>query len=223
MRTRIKICGITNFEDARAAVDAGADALGFIFYSASPRYVSAETAAQIIRQVPPFISRVGVFVNAERDKVLNVAHCCGLDTLQFHGEESPAYCAQFPSYRIYKAFRIHDANSLNQLPAFQSKDVSAWLLDSFVVGQHGGTGARFNWDIARKAKELGKPIILAGGLTVENVGDAVEQVAPFAVDVSSGVEISPGKKDHKKLRAFIHAVMSADSSRSDVAVEVTRL
>lgn len=200
MRVRVKICGITNLDDALMAVDAGADALGFMFYESSLRNVSPKVVAEIIRQLPPFVGRVGVFVNAPEESVRRTATDCGLDTLQLHGDESPEFCRKFDPLKVYKAVRIQDIHSLQVLPDFKT---DAWLLDSFVPGKPGGTGATFNWALAVEAKKLGRPIILAGGLTPENVGEAVVTVKPYAVDVSSGVEASPGKKDRGKVRAFI--------------------
>src|SRR5438132_13097553 len=169
MSLKIKICGITNAADARAAVEAGADALGFMFYPQSPRNVSLIEAGGIIRDLPPFVARVGVFVDAPEDFIRRAINECGLDTLQFHGNEPPEFCMQF-SLRAIKAFRVRDTDSLRQLPNYKT---SAWLLDSFNPEKFGGTGARFSWELAGAAKKLGRPIILAGGLTPENVGDAV--------------------------------------------------
>jgi phosphoribosylanthranilate isomerase len=206
MSVRVKICGITNLDDALAAVDAGADALGFMFYEKSSRKVSFKTAQQIVRQLPPFIAKVGVFANASEETVRRTVAECGLDTLQFHGEETPEFCQRFSPLKVYKAFRIQSLESLQPLPAFKT---DAWLLDSFVGGKIGGTGKQFNWDLAVAAKKLGRPVILAGGLTPENVADAVRKVSPYAVDVSSGVESSPGKKDRRKLHGFISAAKAA--------------
>ena len=203
MNVRVKICGITNLEDALAAVDAGADALGFMLYEASPRNVPADRAAEIVRHLPPFVARVGVFVNAAEEMVRRAAGECGVDTLQFHGDETPAFCRKFSPLKVYKAFRIRNSESLQSLPAYKT---DAWLLDSFVPDKPGGSGVTFNWDLAVEARKLGPPIILAGGLTPENVADAVRKVRPYAVDVSSGVESSPGKKDQAKMRDFIAAV-----------------
>jgi phosphoribosylanthranilate isomerase len=205
MRVRVKICGITGEDDARAAIDAGADALGFIFYPASPRFVSVRRAAQAARVVPPFVARVGVFVNPNNEQVVEAMTECGLDVLQFHGEESPAFCTAF-GRKAVKAFRVRDESSLKELPAFP---VDAWLLDSHVPDKPGGSGERFNWNLAVAAKRYGRPIILAGGLTPENVAEAVRLVQPFAVDVSSGVEAAPGKKDVEKMRAFVRTAKGA--------------
>ena len=206
MSLRIKICGITNLDDALAAVNEGADALGFIFYEASRRNVSSATAAKIIEKLPPFVCAVGVFVNAPEGQVRRVAETVGLGALQFHGDETPEFCAKFSRPAVIKAIRVQNEDSLRSLPNYKT---SAWLLDSFVAGQVGGSGEKFNWDLALEAKKLETPIILAGGLTPANVGDAVRRVRPYAVDVSSGVETSPGKKALGRLREFIRAARAA--------------
>jgi phosphoribosylanthranilate isomerase len=206
MGTIVKICGITNPADALAAAEAGADAVGLMFYEQSPRHVSLKTASEIARQLPPSVIKVGVFVNAPEEVVLRAAGECALNLLQFHGEETPEYCLSFPVMTL-KAFRIRDAESLGALPEYRT---DAWLLDAYVPDQRGGTGARFNWDLAVEAQKLGRPIFLAGGLTPENVAEAVRRVRPYAVDVSSGVEALPGQKDHRKVREFIRAAKSAD-------------
>ena len=204
MSTRIKICGITNVEDGVAAVEAGADMIGLMFYERSPRHISFATAAEVSRALSPFIVKVGVFVNPDEDTVMRAINDCGVTLLQFHGEETPGFCTQFGAMSM-KAFRIKDAASLEALPNYPT---DAWLLDAYSPDAHGGTGAKFNWELAIEAKHLGRPIFLAGGLTPENVGDAVQAVQPFGVDVSSGVESAPGKKNHAKVRAFIQAVRS---------------
>jgi phosphoribosylanthranilate isomerase len=201
MKTRVKICGITNLADAQAAVEAGADALGFNFYEKSPRYVSLKTAATISKQLPPFVMRVGVFVDEEPDFVLRAIGEAGLTMLQFHGDEPPEFCTQFGLMSM-KAFRIRDAESLKKIPDYLT---DAYLLDAFSSTAPGGTGEKFNWDLAVEAQKFGKPIFLAGGLTPENVAEAVKKVQPVGVDVSSGVESAPGKKDHAKVKAFIAA------------------
>ena len=188
MDTRIKICGITNLPDALAAVAAGADVLGFNFYVKSRRHVSLKTAAEIAKQLSPFVMRAGVFVNAEESLVTRAIGECGLGLLQFHGDETPDFCAQFGLMSM-KAFRIRDAESLEELPRFQT---DAYLLDAYSPEARGGTGEKFNWDLAVEAQKFGKPIFLAGGLTPENVADAVRKVRPFGVDVASGVESAPG-------------------------------
>jgi phosphoribosylanthranilate isomerase len=213
MSVKVKICGLTNLEDALAAVDAGADALGFMFYERSPRNLPVKMAADIIRQLPPFVAKVGVFVNAAEETVRRAIGECGVDTLQFHGDETPGFCRNFSPLKIYKTFRMESLESLRALPGYRT---DAWLLDSFVEGKLGGTGAKFNWDLAVESKKLGRPIILAGGLTPENVADAVRKVRPFAVDVSSGVESAPGKKDHEKIRKFIAVAKALDVTSDGV-------
>ena len=208
MSVRVKICGITSAEDARAAVEAGADALGFIFYEPSPRCVTPEQAAAIIAGLPAHVPRVGVFVDADEITVRATAVTAGLDTLQFHGSESPEFCARF-NLRTIKAFRVKDSGSLGQLPDYGT---DAWLLDSYVKGEPGGTGERFNWDLAVEAKRLGRPILLAGGLTPDNAAEAIAKVAPFGVDVSSRVEAAPGQKDSAKVAAFIASAKGGSGS-----------
>jgi phosphoribosylanthranilate isomerase len=205
--TRVKICGITRLEDGMAAVEAGADALGFMFYAPSKRAIAPGPAAEIIRQLPDGVRKVGVFVDATLEEVRRVAEVSGIDTVQLHGRETPEYCAAFPGLAVWKAFRIASRKSLEELGAYSG--VEAWLLDSYVAGEMGGTGATFNWDLAVEAKSLGKPILLAGGLNAGNAAEAARRVAPFALDVSSGVESSPGRKDTTKVRAFIEAARSA--------------
>jgi phosphoribosylanthranilate isomerase len=202
MSVKVKICGITSVADALGAAEAGADLIGLMFYERSPRYVTFARAAEIAKALPPFISRVGVFVNPDADTVMRAIGECGLSLLQFHGEEAPAFCTQFGLMSM-KAFRVRDADSLLALPDYET---DAYLLDAYSPDAHGGTGAKFNWELAVAAKQYGRPIFLAGGLTPENVAQAVKQVMPFGVDVSSGVESAPGKKDPAKVRAFIHAV-----------------
>ncbi|MGA9777074.1 MAG: phosphoribosylanthranilate isomerase [Limisphaerales bacterium] len=201
MSVRVKICGITNLADAQVAVEAGADALGFNFYEKSPRYVPIAAAAEISRALPPFTLRVGVFVNPAGEQVQRALAECSLNLLQFHGDEPPEFCTQFRLMSM-KAFRIRDAGSLKELSKYRT---DAWLLDAYASDAFGGTGEKFNWNLAIEAQKPGKPVFLAGGLTPENVGAAVWQVHPFGVDVSSGVESSPGRKDRAKVRAFIKA------------------
>jgi phosphoribosylanthranilate isomerase len=205
MSVVVKICGITNAADGIAAAEAGADMLGFVFYEASPRFVRIEAAADIIRQLPPFVVKAGVFVDAPSELVVRAIAACGLNLLQFHGAEPPDYCAQFGLMSM-KAFRVQDAATLERLKDYPTE---AWLLDSYAPDKIGGTGERFNWDLAREARRLGRPIFLAGGLTPLNVAEAVLRVQPYGVDVSSGVEGVPGKKDHDKVRAFIRAAKGA--------------
>jgi phosphoribosylanthranilate isomerase len=205
MSTKVKICGITNVADAEMAIAAGADMLGFIFHGQSRRFVPLPALAEITGHLPAHVLRVGVFVNAPADFVWQAARAGGLNLLQFHGEEPPDYCTQFGLMSI-KAFRISDEVSLRELPKYGT---DAYLLDAYSPGVPGGTGQRFDWDLAIKARAHGKPIFLAGGLTPENVAEAVLKVNPFAVDVSSGVELEPGKKDPEKVKAFIANVRQA--------------
>ncbi len=202
---KVKICGITNLDDALGAAQAGADALGFVFYEPSPRWVKLSTAAAITRELPAGLARVGVFVNASEDTVTRAIGQCGLTLLQFHGEETPEFCLRF-GVSCMKAFRLRDAKSLAALPSYRTH---AWLLDAYSPTQLGGTGQACDWDLAQAARKLGCPIYLAGGLTPENVAEAVRCVRPYAVDVSSGVEAFPGKKDPLKVRAFIQAAKTA--------------
>jgi phosphoribosylanthranilate isomerase len=201
---RVKICGITNIEDALAAVDYGADALGFVFFPESPRYVSPETVRDITSFLPPFITTVGVFVNEERQKIREAMQYAGMDVLQLHGSEPPDYCTIW--HRVIRALRVKDFTDLKPLEACSS--VSAFLLDTYSPGHFGGTGQIFNWDIAVEAKRWGN-IILSGGLNPDNIGKAIQRVMPYAVDVSSGIEEKKGKKDLKKMRLFIERALAA--------------
>ena len=202
---KVKICGITNLVDAVVSVEAGADALGFIFYPKSPRYISFESAARIIREIPGRILKVGVFVNAPREDVLAAQEECQLSVLQFHGEETPEFCADFTGQN-WKAFRVNGPETLKRLPAYRT---TAWLLDAWSPAMPGGTGERFDWDLAVEAQKAGRPVILAGGLTPENVMSAVQRVRPMGVDVSSGVELAPGRKEQAKVKAFVAAAKAA--------------
>ena len=204
--TRIKICGITNIDDALMAIGAGADALGFNFVPNTPRYLKdTKAAAKIIEQLPPFITTVGLFVNADPELIQSIADECHLDMLQLHGDESPQFCQGF-NRRIIKAVRVKDELSCSHLSDYR---VSGYLLDTYVKGALGGTGVVFDWRLAVKAKQYGR-IVLAGGLDPDNVASAVQQVRPYGVDVSSRVEASPGRKDPVKVRAFIQNVKEVD-------------
>jgi phosphoribosylanthranilate isomerase len=197
---KVKICGITNLEDALLAVEAGADALGFVFYKESPRHIFPEQAAVIIRQLPPFVQTVGLFVNEALDTVNETAVQCGLDIIQLHGDESPEFCAAVRR-RVIKAFRVKDFTCLDSMKDYRA---AAFLLDAWSPIAQGGTGLTFNWEVAAGAAQT-NCIILAGGLTPDNVADAILQVRPYGVDVSSGVESKPGKKCREKMTTFIHA------------------
>ena len=199
MQVKVKICGITNLTDAIAAVDFGADALGFVLFQGSPRYISYSDAASIIKKLPPLTTTIGVFVDERPEQIEKIIGLTGIDVVQLHGNEPPEIC-NF-SRRIIKAIRVKYLESLNPLIHYKDR-VSAFLLDTFTPEIFGGTGQIFNWDIALDAKQFGR-IILAGGLTPDNIAEAVGRVGPYGVDVSSGVESEKGKKDHRKLKLFI--------------------
>jgi phosphoribosylanthranilate isomerase len=201
---KIKICGITNLEDALAAAAAGADALGFNFYKKSPRFIDPVKAAEIIAQLPPFIMPVGVFVNEREEKIREVQALTCMQAIQLHGDESPEFCQRLDG-RIIKAFQVRDKESLQNMAHYR---VAAYLLDSYREGVRGGTGVAFDWHLAVVAKTFGR-VILAGGLTPENVAEAVKLVQPYGVDVAGGVEKEKGIKDHTKLRKFITEVRRA--------------
>jgi phosphoribosylanthranilate isomerase len=186
------------------AADCGADALGFVFFDKSPRCVSPERAREIIAELPPFVTAVGLFVNEEPRCIREIAEFCAVDVLQLHGDETPQDCL-LPPHRVIKALRVKDAASLDSLGDYA---VSALLLDAWVAGAYGGTGQVFSWELAARAAEAHR-IILAGGLTPENVAEAVRSVRPYGVDVSSGVEAAPGRKDPDKVEAFIHNAKAA--------------
>jgi len=206
MKTRVKICGITSVADGLAAAEAGADLIGLMFFEGSPRRVTLAQASEISHVLPPFLLRVGVFVNPSPDLVLQAISECHLSMLQFHGDEASDFCTQFGLMSM-KAIRIRDEASLTQLGNYHTE---ALLLDAYSPKGLGGTGEKFNWELAVATQRFGKPIFLAGGLTPENVAEAVRIVRPFGVDVSSGVESSPGKKDPGKMNAFITAAKSVD-------------
>jgi phosphoribosylanthranilate isomerase len=206
---RVKICGITNLDDALMAVEAGADALGFVFFHKSPRHISPEQAAGIINRLPPFVQTVGLFINEDLATVNATANLCGIDLVQLHGEEAPDFC-QAVNRRIIKAFRVKDASTLKEMKQY---DVAACLLDAWSPTAHGGTGKTFNWKIAATAA-ISERVVLAGGLTPENVAEAVQQVKPYAVDVSSGVESGPGKKDAELVRRFLRSLRSPNFETS---------
>ena len=195
---KVKICGITNGNDARTAVQCGAWGLGFIFYKKSPRSVSPFKAAKIIGELPPFVTPVGVFVDQKEGAVRDIAQFCGLRTLQFHGDETPEYCRRFKNFFLIKAFRVHEDFDFFDPEAYKT---SAYLFDTHQPGQFGGSGRTFPWKIL-EGRTFSRPVILSGGLNPDNVAEAIQTVRPYAVDVSSGVEISPGKKDDKLLEKF---------------------
>jgi phosphoribosylanthranilate isomerase len=204
---RVKICGITNIEDALTACEAGADALGLVFYAQSSRHIDTETAASIAAAVPPFVTLTGLFVDADSTQVERVLEQVPLNLLQFHGEESARYCDQFQRPYI-KALRMKD--DLHVLAAMQQyPNARGFLLDAYRPGVPGGTGESFDWQ--RVPRHSGRQIILAGGLTPENVAEAIQIAHPQAVDVSGGVEARPGRKDPRKVRAFIKAAKTMSS------------
>lgn len=205
MRVRAKICGITSYQDAMHAISAGADALGFVFYKPSPRYISPEQAKEICQKLPPFVSKVGLFVNSSRGEVEEICNIVFLDVLQFHGDEHEQECLGF-SIPYIKAIRIQsDKDYTNAEIAFPN--ALAILVDAYVPGLPGGTGERFDWSLL--PKERLKPLILAGGLTDKNIFQAIQSVRPYAVDVSGGVEQAKGKKNHQTVTQFLNEVSRA--------------
>ena len=198
-QVKVKVCGMTSLKDALVAVEGGADAVGFIFYKKSPRSVTMKTVREIVLELPPFVDTVGVFVDETAEQINKIADYCNLDIIQLHGDESPTFCKKIRR-KVIKAFRIKDMQSVKKISSFQ---VSGFLLDTFSENLHGGTGKVFDWNLALPAKKFG-PVIMAGGLTPNNVQQAVRQIRPYGVDVCSGVESEPGIKDHKKVRAFLN-------------------
>lgn len=206
MKTRIKICGITSRSDADMAVKAGTDAIGLVFYRNSPRYVEPEVARGIVDALPPFITTVGLFVDADEETIQQVLKQVPVELLQFHGHETAAFCRSFGKPYL-KAVRVREETDLHDLCNVY-RSASGLLLDSYRKGVPGGTGARFNWDLI--PAQLALPVVLAGGLDAGNVADAIARVKPYAVDVSSGVEVSPGHKDKRAVEAFVRAVSDAN-------------
>lgn len=197
---KVKVCGITNLRDAKIAIASGANALGFVFYKKSPRYIRPQEAKQIIKVLPRNILKVGIFVGASRDTVGRIAKLCRLDMLQFHGNESPGFCRKFGNYKIIKAFRVKDSIDFKNILRYK---VSAYLFDAFLKSKIGGTGRKFDWALLKDRGKIDRPIFLSGGLNNKNVKEAIKNVHPDWVDISSGVEIKPGKKDYKKIKDFI--------------------
>ncbi len=206
---KIKICGITNLEDALAAEEFGADAIGFNFYKKSPRSIEPQKAAEIIAQLPPFILPVGIFVNEREERIREIMSTTCIQAVQLHGDETPEFCQRFGSH-VIKAFQVKDKESLKHMAHYR---VSAYLLDSYRDGLHGGTGTTFDWHLAVVAKTFGR-VILAGGLNPENVAEAVKLVQPYGVDVAGGVEKEKGVKDHGKIKKFIAEVRRASRDRA---------
>jgi phosphoribosylanthranilate isomerase len=205
-RARVKICGVRGLEEAEVAIEAGADALGFNFWPRSPRYIAPDAARIIVSQISPLVSAIGVFVNEDQQRIAEIVSLVGLNAVQLHGDETPEFCAGFGSIRIIKAIRVADDFDYASIKRYT---VSAILLDTGVKGSYGGTGERFDWGVAVEAKRYAR-IILAGGLTIENVAEAITSVNPFAIDVCSGVEAEPGRKDPDKLRRFMAEVVRAN-------------
>jgi phosphoribosylanthranilate isomerase len=206
LRTRVKICGITQLNDALAAIEAGADALGFVFFEGSPRFIAPKEASHITNNISPFINMIALFVNASNDYVSQVITDTHIDVLQFHGDEDEAFCSSFNKPYL-KAVRMQESTDLNQI-ADDYSTASGLLLDAFDKEQYGGTGHSFDWALSPKNIKL--PVILAGGLNHTNVYEAITQTQPYAVDVSSGVEISKGVKNHQLLKQFMQEVKRAD-------------
>jgi phosphoribosylanthranilate isomerase len=209
--TQVKICGITTQDDALHAAHCGAAALGFIFYAPSPRYIKPADAKKIISALPDHLIKVGVFVNEKQKEIKRVMEYCALDMIQLHGDESPDFCREFPAYRIIKAVELKNEKDLNHALNYK---VAALLVDSRHAGLYGGTGKKANWDLAVRLKDK-KPFILSGGLKKENVVEAMRAVAPAALDINSGVESEPGKKDHKKLEQIFDVIRAADTARGN--------
>ncbi len=216
-RTRIKVCGMTRKADALAAIDCGVDALGFIFVKKSPRYIAPESAREIIRELPPFINCVGVFMDEDPSAIREIVDLCGLFWVQLHGSETPEYCRRWRQSsspaRLIKAFRVGPDTCAADFRPYE-EHVAAFLLDTYVKGRQGGTGKVFDWERIERF-ELQRPLILAGGLTPENAAAAARAVQPFALDVNSGVEEAPGRKDPCKLRTLVSAVCACDRERSE--------
>lgn len=208
---RVKICGVTNPEDALFSVAQGVDALGFIFYEPSPRYVDPECVSEIVSQLPPFVTPVGVFVNKAREEVLEISRSTGIRAIQLHGDETPADCLGYP-FPVIRSLRVGDGFNPASLSDYP---VDTFLLDTAKKGWYGGTGETFDWQVARAATAHGR-IILSGGMDPSNVADAVRMVKPYAVDCGSGVEAAPGRKDHARIREFLGALRSV--SRNDQRV-----
>lgn len=208
-RVRVKICGIRTLEEAEAAVKAGADALGFNFWPESPRFITPEEAGRIVAALPPLVSCIGVFVNGDAGLVREIVWHAALNAVQLHGEETPSNCRELAPIKVIKAFRVGNEFDPKTIRNYR---VSATLLDAKVEGQYGGTGERFPWKLAIQAKRFA-PVILAGGLNVDNVAEAISFVRPFAIDVCSGVESQPGRKDLNRLREFMEEVARANNQQ----------
>jgi phosphoribosylanthranilate isomerase len=210
---RVKICGITNIEDALASVEAGADLLGFNFYRESPRYIEPAAARRIIDQIPTSVLSVGVFVNEDCERVKRVANEVGVKMVQLHGDETPSYCQRLENLFVIKALRVNINFEPEQAAQYET---GAILLDGFSTLAYGGAGQSFDWSLAVRARALVTKLFLAGGLTIDNVAQAITSVQPYAVDACSSLESVPGRKDHGRVRAFIEAAKKAGSSESSL-------
>jgi phosphoribosylanthranilate isomerase len=206
-RVRVKICGVRTLEEAEAAIEAGADALGFNFWPRSPRYLAPAEAQEITRRLQPLVTLIGVFVNEKRERIVEVAAQVGLQAIQLHGDEPPAFCEGFDSLRVIKALRVGEAFDCHVIEPYAAHMI---LLDTSIKGSYGGTGHRFDWQVAIEAQRYA-PVMLAGGLRIENVAAAITTVRPAAIDVCSGIEAAPGRKDLHKLREFMLEVARANA------------
>lgn len=212
---KVKICGITNLEDALIAAYLGADALGFVFVKESPRSITPDAARDIISKLPPFIVTTGVFVNSPEEEILSIIKQTRIQCVQLHGNESPAEYSKI-KVPVIKAFHVDEHFIVNTIVRYPA---AAYLLDTYVKGKAGGTGKTFDWDIAVRAQAYGR-IILAGGLTPENIGDAIRKVQPYAIDISSGIESSPGKKDKRKLQELFTVLHYLEREKSNMKEKV---
>ncbi len=213
---QVKICGITNMEDAQCVAENWAAAVGFIFHPPSPRYIEPQKAAEINRLLPQNLVKVGVFVNQKEEVVHRIYEDCRLDMIQLHGDESPEFCRQFPGDRIIKALELKNEEDLKKAALY---DVAAILVDSRHAGLYGGTGKTSNWMLAR---QISQPLILSGGIKEENVLEAIRMVSPAALDINSGVESSPGKKDHVKIARIMQIINEADAGRASPVIFTRR-
>ena len=211
-RVRVKICGTTRLDDALCAVQAGVDALGFIFFAKSPRNIESDAARAIIAQLPPFVDTVGVFVNEEQEKLQKIVKNCALNTVQLHGQESPEYCRTLaqvlPSCRLLKAFRVGPQTTAADIAPY-ADCVQGYLLDTFQKDAVGGTGQAFDWALIERL-QLSRPLLLAGGLDCDNVSLAIQQVRPYGLDANSGLEDAPGIKNHQKVQTFLRLVRESE-------------
>ena len=213
---QVKICGITNLEDALCAAQNGVAAVGFMFYPPSPRYIEPQKAREIIDRLPSHLVKVGVFVNENPDEVQRIYDGCPLDMIQLHGDESPGYCRSFPAERLIKALELKDEEDLKRAAAY---DVAAILADSRHADLYGGTGKTSNWELA---SHLTGPLVLSGGLKENNIAEALKIVHPAALDIASGVEMSPGKKDHLKIQRIMQLIQTADAAPAASAIFTRR-